>query len=342
MAPTSSKSNLSVVFGAMTFGKPGNEGIRVTSVNDVNAMLDLFQSYGHDEIDTARLYGNGSSEEYLSEANWQSRGLIMDTKLYPNEGKAMGTLNKNIYSHRPEDLRRGLMDSLEALKTKKIDMWYLHGPDRNISFEVTMREVNNLYKEGYFNRLGVSNYMAWEVAEICEICDRNGWIKPSVYQGAYNALHRAVELELIPCLRRYRIALYEFQPLAGGFLTSRYRRDMRDEEYEAGSRFDPKRWQGQLHRGRYMDDLYFDTLDVIRPVAAKHGLTETECAFRWLSYHSMMNKEYGDKIIIGASSVEQLRENLQDLEKGPLPEEVVHALDAAWLRVKGVAPKYFH
>ena len=71
----------------------------------------------------------------------------------------------------------------------------------------------------------------------------------SVYQGLYNVWHRAVESELIPCLRHYGISLYCFNPLAGGFLTSRYQRDQKD--HDSGERFDPNRWQGQLHRGRY-------------------------------------------------------------------------------------------
>lgn len=331
-----------VVFGVMTIGKPGIEAVRMTDISDVKEILSVFQSHGHVEIDTARIYGSGSSEEYMGAVDWQGRGLVMDTKLYPNEGKDMGNLSHNIYSHRPEDLRRGLMDSLKALKADKIDMWYLHGPDRKTPLETTLREVNNLHREGYFARFGISNFMSWEVAAMCEICERNGWVKPTVYQGIYNALHRAIEPELMPCLRHYGIALYAFQPLAGGFLTSRYRRGMGEDEYEPGSRFDPKRWQGRLHHGRYMNDMYFDALDILRPVIAKHGLSEAECAFRWLSHHSLMSREMGDKIIIGASSAKQLEQNLLDLEKGPLPEDVVEAMEAAWLRVKGVVPKYFH
>ncbi|KAJ5094995.1 NADP-dependent oxidoreductase domain-containing protein [Penicillium argentinense] len=337
-----SKSELPVVFGAMTLGKPGIEGVRVTSVEDAEAILDVFQAHGHKEIDTARLYGAGSSESLLADARWKERGLVMETKLYPSAGKPMGNMSVLSYNHTPEDLRQGLKDSLEALGTTKIDMWYLHGPDRKIPFEETLREVNNLHQQGYFARLGISNYMSWEVAQICEICEKNGWIKPTVYQGIYNALHRAIEPELLTCLRHYKIALYCFQPLAGGFLTSRYRRDMSESDHEPGSRFDPKRWQGNLHRGRYWNDFYFDALDIIRPVAKQYGLTEVESALRWLSHHSGMKKDYGDAIIIGASSAKQLEQNLLDMEKEPLPQEMVEALDAAWLRVKGVVPSYFH
>jgi aflatoxin B1 aldehyde reductase len=161
-----------------------------------------------------------------------------------------------------------LKKSLESLKTDKIDMWYLHAPDRSVPYETTLREINNLHKEGYFRRFGISNYAAWEVVQIWEICDRNGWIKPVVYQGVYNALQRSVEPELFPALRKYGIAFFAFNPLAGGYLTSRYTRDQltSDTGIEDGSRFDPKRNQGQNYRRRYWNEKYFDALDILRPV----------------------------------------------------------------------------
>lgn len=166
------------------------------------------------------------------------------------------------------------------------------------------------------------------MAQICDFCEKNSWIKPPVYQDLYNALHRLVEAELIPCLRHYGLSLYCFNPLAGSFLTDRYYRDKK--EFEEGPRSDPKRMQGKLFHGRYWDDLYFDALDILRPVAKEHGLTEAECALRWLEHHSVLKRDRGDAIIIiGASGVKHLAENLADLDKFPLPEEVVEALYAA-------------
>jgi len=172
------------------------------------------------------------------------------------------------------------------------------------------------------------------------VCIRNGWKRPDVYQGVYNALHRAVEPELFPCLRKYGIAFYEFNPVAGGFLTDRYNRDTQD--HEAGSRFDPSRKQGANYRKRYWSDAYFDALDVVRPVARKLGLTTAEAAVRWVNHHSLLRAEHGDAIIIGASSASQLEENLTNLEKGPLPEELVRAFDEGWEIVKATCRPYFH
>ena len=314
---------------------------RVHTHSACSTILDTFQSFGHNEIDSARVYGEGSCEEYLGALDYPSRGLIMDTKLYPSaRGNVVPKGETKAYTHSAGDVRAGLMASLEALKVKKIEMFYLHGPDRKMDLKETLGEVDKLFKEGYFNRFGISNYMSWEVARICELCEENGWVKPSVYQGLYNAFHRRVEDELVPCLRFYGMSLYVFNPLAGGFLTGRYQRDQK--EFEEGSRFDPKRAQGKLHMGRYWNDYYFNALDVLRPVAEKHGLTESQCALRWLSHHSALKKELGDGVIVGASSTGHLKENLESLDEGPLPDEVVEALDRGWAEIRGQPLKFWH
>jgi len=100
--------------------------------------------------------------------------------------------------------------------------------------------------------------------------------------------------------------------------------------------------QGKLYYGRYWNDSYFDALEIITPVAEKHGLIVAEVALRWLEYYSQMSREKGDAIIVGASSTKYLEGNLEDLEKGPLPEEVVEALEKAWAVAKAVVPKCWH
>ena len=98
----------------------------------------------------------------------------------------------------------------------------------------------------------------------------------------------------------------------------------------------------QNYRNRYWNDAYFDALDVVRPVAKKLGLTTAEAALRWLNHHSILKKEHGDAVIIGASSTKQLEANMEDLEKGPLPQEMVDAFDKGWLIVKRDARQYWH
>lgn len=251
--------------------------------------------------------------------------MAVDTKLFPTAGNPLE--KGRGYTHTPEDVRRGLLDSLKALRTNKIEIFYLHGPDHKHPYEDTLRAVNDLYHEGYFNRFGVSNYMAWEVAQMCEICERHGWIKPTAYEGHYHALQRRVEDELFPCLRHYGISFYVYSPLASGFLTGRYARGQPVTNF---------------HLQHTWNAGYDDALDIIRPVAEKLGLTVTEMALRWLVHHSKLRQELSDAIILGAGSVENLESNLKDLEKGPLGEVAVKALDDAWLVCKAHAPKYWY
>ena len=320
---------------------PGREGARTHSVEECKQFLDIFQRHGHNEVDTARIYTRGQSEEWLGELDYAARGITMDTKIMPTGvWKISSAFSKEVYKLTPADIRRGLERSLEALRADRVSIYYLHGPDRTTPIEETLRGVNDLYQEGKFERFGLSNFAAWEVAQICELANKNGWIRPSVYQGSYNALQRLVEPELFPCIRQYGMSFYCYGPLAGGFLTGRY--DRNQAEVEEGSRFDPNRIMGSFHRLRYMNDTFFDAQDLIKAAAQKHGLTVAECALRWMSHHSLLKRDHGDAIIIGASSTKYLENNLADLEKGPLPEDVIEALENAWLKTKGVAQPYFH
>ncbi|KXT11418.1 hypothetical protein AC579_9879 [Pseudocercospora musae] len=196
---TQQNSAGNVLFGAMMFGKGGAPQVRIHNPATASSIVDVCHKHKHNEIDTARAYGEGSSKELLGNMNWQGRGLVMDTKFYPtaHQINAPGQNDESMH-HTSED--------------------------RSGPFEVTFKAVNDLYKEGYFKRLGVSNYMAWEVAQISELCRANGWKQIDVYQGRSHALHRSVEPELFRCLRNYGIAFYNYHPLAGGLLTDRYHR----------------------------------------------------------------------------------------------------------------------
>lgn len=98
-----------------------------------------------------------------------------------------------------------------------------------------------------------------------------------------------------------------------------------------------------MYRARYWNDAYFDALYILRPVAKKHGLTEAECAVRWINHHSLLKREHGYGIIIGASSTKHMEENMKMLDDpNLLPEEVVQTLDQGWEKVKGFSGKYWH
>jgi aflatoxin B1 aldehyde reductase len=324
----------------MTLGKAGTEQACVHDLPTGSALLDTIQSHGNSEIDTASSYGEGSSEKMLGQLSLNARNLRIATKYYPIFGRAVPASWDQNLRHTPTGLRQNLDASLKALNTGKLNMWYLHAPGRSMPFAETFEAVNALHQQGIFARLGLSNYQAWEVAQICELCKANGWKQPDVYQEVYNALHRTVEPELFEFLRHYGISFYAYNPPAGGYLTDRYHRDT--SEVEAGSRSDPERFQGQAFRKRYWNEAYFGALEDLRAVAVRFGLSEAECALRWLMHHSKLEGVHGDAVIVGASSVHHLEANLLDLEKCRLPEEVVKTIDADWGRCKGVASNYWH
>ncbi|KAI5479108.1 Aldo/keto reductase [Pseudohyphozyma bogoriensis] len=311
----------------MRWGAPdsGGPGATVHDIKDCEEMLKVYVSQGHNEIDNAHIYNGGTAEEYLGQIDYKSLGIVVDTKLYPSARRGV----PNGVTLSASDVRKYIDIQLKALKTDCIDLWYLHGPDRVVPIEETLQAVNELYKEGKFKRFGLSNFMAWEVAQAVTLCEEKGWIKPTAYQGVYNCLHRAVEPELFPCLRKFGLSFYGFNPMVGGLLTDQFTR----ADSEA---------HNAVYTGRYWKPQYFDALDLLNPLAKKHGLTQAEIALRWAVHHSAMKPEFGDHVLIGVSKVTHLEANLKDLEKGPLPEDVVKALDEGWQLVKSVASNYWH
>ncbi|GAA5926604.1 hypothetical protein JCM3775_001064 [Rhodotorula graminis] len=324
-------TNVPVTLGLMTWGREGEEMARVHDLADCERMLDLFLRHGHREVDSALIYGAGSSEQYLGNIDWKNKRVVVDTKLAP--GQYAGRDVKFTL----DSMRKYIDIQLAAIKADSFDLWYLHMPDASTPLDETLAAVDVLYKEGKFKRFGVSNYSAQQVDEFVRIADDKGYVKPTAYQGIYNALHRTVEKELFPVLRKHGISFYEFNPLGGGIFTGQLKRD---DEVEKGSRFDPNTAQGKNYRTRYWREEYFQALDLIEPVAKAHSLTLAEIALRWVSHHSLLARDKGDNILIGASSVKHLEANLVDLEKGPLPQEVLDTLDKAWDLVKDVASPY--
>jgi aflatoxin B1 aldehyde reductase len=103
---------------------------------------------------------------------------MLATKWYPNTPG----------DHKPDIVSRKVSESLEQLQTDCVDIFYLHAADRSVPFSETLELVNELHKEGKFVQLGLSNYTAFEVAEIVTMCNERGWVRPTIYQAMYNAL----------------------------------------------------------------------------------------------------------------------------------------------------------
>lgn len=156
----------------------------------------------------------------------------------------------------------------------------------------------------------------------------------------YNVITRSIEAELIPACRRYGLDIVVYNPIAGGLFSGKIKsKDMTPAE----GRFSDTAASGKMYRGRYFRDSTFQALQTIETAVEKHGLTMIETALRWTVHHSALKvKDGNDGIIIGVSSREQLDANLSNLEKGPLPDDLLKSLDEAWQISKADSVNYWH
>jgi aflatoxin B1 aldehyde reductase len=315
-----------IIFGTMTLGYRGY-GARVHDAETAEAMLGTVLEFGHDQLDTCSVYGDGTCEQMLGDLRATERFRI-----------AARVPSGNARGHEPENLKRIFKESLARLKTDKVEILYLVTRDSATPIESTLEAVQELHDEGLFEEFGLSNFSAWHVAEALEKAANHGWIRPSVYQGMYNAITRAVEPELLKCLAHYGIRFHAFNPLAGGAFSKNFGASA---EVAPRSRFDGSTAQGKVYRNRYMNDAYLDALAEIHRSCEGHGLDAISVALRWLIHHSQLTAERNDGIIIGASSVEHLRHNFTAMTEGPLPTDVLAAIDDAALKAMPRWPSYF-
>ncbi|XP_004592478.2 aflatoxin B1 aldehyde reductase member 2-like [Ochotona princeps] len=329
--PMPQRQAVTTVLGAMEFGHRMDQA---ASVATVRAFLD----WGYNEIDTAFLYNKGQSETILGGLGLglgrSDCKVKIATKANPLDGKTL----------KPDSVRNQLETSLKRLQCARVDIFYLHMPDHNTPIEETLHACNELHKEGKFVELGLSNYAAWEVAEICTLCKKNGWIQPTVYQGVYSAITRQAEKELFPCLRHFGLRFYAYSPLVGGLLTGKYQYEDKEEKKPKG-RYFGNPW-AEYFRSTYWKEEHFKGIALVqKALQAAYGSSMpsmTSAAIRWVYHHSQLKGAHGDAVILGMTSLQQLEMNLAAVKEGPLKSEVVEAFEQAWnLAVPKAANYYF-
>ncbi len=309
---------MKLVLGTMTFGES-------VGPEDAAAFVRTFLEAGGEELDTAYVYNEGRSERYLGEAlKGMDRPWRVATKVHP---RVTGRLDA-------EAARMQLGESLARLQLPCADIFYLHFPDPATPVECVLAACAEMHREGRFRELGLSNFPAWMTADVWHICDRNGWVRPTVYEGMYNPIARRAETELNACLDRFGMRYYAYNPLAGGLLTGRY---ARFEDEPADGRFKHR----PNYQKRYWKRSAFEAVELLKDACGQAGITLTAAVYRWLAHHSMLRESRGDAVIIGASKAEHLRQNIAAAQEGPLPPAVVEAFDRAWEICRVDCPEYF-
>ena len=310
---------MKIVLGTMNFGPQ-------LDLEASRTMVKAYLATGGRELDTAYVYNDGATENYLGEIlpELDSQSYEIATKVHP---RITGKLDRaTILMEFPESLRR--------MKRDSVDLLYFHFPDGKTPIEEALETVAELHEQGKVKELGLSNYPAWQVVDIAYKCDKIGCPRPTVYQGMYNALCRNVDPELFPAIRSLGMRFYAFNPLAGGLLTGKHHHFEDSPEPGRFARL-------KSYRDRYWKNSYFDAIKEIRLACEKEGIVMVEAAYRWMVNHSCMKSELDDGILLGASRQEQMEQNLAAAKKGPLPESIIAAMDEAWEIAKPDSPAYF-
>lgn len=295
--------------------------------NTALQMTNIFLSNVNIELDSAYVYNDGVTERIIGSIlpKLSSNNYSIATKVHP---RITGNLDsKSVYKQ--------FYESLDRMKLEKLDILYFHFPDSVKPIEDALNAINSLFLEGKITEFGLSNFPAWMVVDIWHICKNKGWVVPTVYQGRYNGLSRNVEAELIPALRKLNMRFYAYNPLAGGLLTGKH---INFEEIPTEGRFA----RLKTYRDRYWKKSYFDAVNVFTSKCNEFNILPSEAAFRWLTHHSMLDSTKGDGIIIGASSVQQLEQNMSSIQGGKLPDIIVEAINRAWDEAKADSPAYFN
>ena len=280
--------------GTMQFGWSVNEA-------DTHRILSTTIDAGINFIDTADIYskwvdGNpgGVSETFIG--NWMKKNKI------PRDQIVLATKVRGEMGKGPNDQglsRVHIIDAVEAsmrrLQTDYIDLYQSHWTDDDTPIEETLRAFDDLVKQGKVRYVGASNYAAWELTQALWTSDKHNLVSYDSFQPHYNLIHRdEFERELRAVCLAYDIAVIPYSPLAGGFLTGKYRRNEPLPE--------SKRAEG---RKRAMTDKNFTLIEEMEVIALRHKATISQIALAWMLSDPVITSP-----IIGATSIEQLHENL--------------------------------
>lgn len=306
-----------VSFGTMTFGSQVDEP---TSRRIVDRCLEA----GINFFDTANVYNKGEAEVLLGKALAGKREkVILATKV---RGKMGDGAEESGLSRAA--IAKAVEASLKRLGTDHVDLYYLHQPDYDVPIEETLAAVAELVRAGKVRYPAVSNYAAWQVAEIFCLSEKEGYFPPRISQPMYNLLARGIEEEYVPFCKRFEMAIVPYNPLAGGLLTGKYNND---RDMKAGGRFD----NNAMYQDRYWHEDTFAAVDEIAGIARDAGKTLVGLSLQWL-----LSQPHVDSIILGASRMEQLEENLRACEGSRLDEATLARCDDVWKRLRGITPKY--
>jgi aryl-alcohol dehydrogenase-like predicted oxidoreductase len=282
--------------GTMTFGWTADE-------NTSRAIMDCAFEAGMNFFDTADIYSNWAENSYAGKSE-EIIGRWLQDK--PRDQLVIATKVRGPVGGGPNDSglsRKHIVDSVDAslgrLQTDYIDLYQTHWPDLETPLEETLETLTDLVREGKLHYVGCSNHPAWYLTKALWISDKYSFTRYETGQPHYNLVNRAeVERELKSLCQDQGLGVIPYSPLAGGFLTGKYRRG---QDAPAGSR-----GVGSKQIQKYMaNERNWDLLDKLEEIGTRYDKTVGHVALAWLRDEAAVTSP-----IIGANTVEQLQDML--------------------------------
>jgi len=299
----------------MKYRKLGNSGLSVSNLilgtmgfgtetpeQEAFAILDAYLEAGGNMIDTSDVYGKGASEELLG--RWRASRPDATSRLVIASKARFGTgpdVN-DVGSSRPH-LHRALNSSLRRLGVETIDLYQMHGWDPMTPVEETLTFLDTAVRAGKIHYIGLSNFTGWQLQLFLSTAKAMGLQVPVTLQQQYNLIYREIEYEVVPAALHNDIGLLPWSPLAAGFLSGKYIRGINSGDGGRLASDDPM----TQHQAKVLfnDDKKWATVDAVRDIAEQIGATPSQVALSWV-----VNQPAVTAPVIGARTIEQLRENL--------------------------------
>ena len=286
--------------GCLMFGGRTNE-------TDSMDIIDRAIDEGINFFDTANMYVRGRSEEMVGKAfqrNGKRPRIVLATKVHfrmdDEDPNAQGNSRRHIIEQCEASLRR--------LQTDYIDLYQIHRPCSDIPIDETLRALDDLIRAGKVRYIGSSTFAAWQVVESLWASKELGLNRFICEQPPYHLLDRSIERELVPMAQTYGTALIPWSPMAGGFLTGKYRR--------GEARPTDARYQDENENTDLFSDAAFNVLDVVLAIAAEKGCTPSQFSLAWCAQQPGITSP-----IVGVRTMEQLEDNLGAIDVQVTDEE---------------------
>ncbi|MDD5052880.1 MAG: aldo/keto reductase [Sulfuricurvum sp.] len=291
-----------ICFGTMTFG--GNRGgfwehIGKAGQSEANDLIKVAYDKGINFFDTANIYSFGESELLLGQSikdlGINRDDLVIATKVRSKMSERVNDSGLSRYH-----IFHSVEKSLERLQLDHVDILYVHGTDGKTDLEEIMRSLNDIVQSGKARYIGVCNWPAWMVMKANALAKHHGWHKFVALQYYYSLTGRDIEREIIPLALHEDLAIMPWSPLAGGFLSGKYKKEGSNSEDSRRINFDFP----PIDKERA-----FDIIDVLDEIARAKNVSIARLALAWVRMQQGVTST-----IIGAKRTEQLIDNIDSID----------------------------